>query len=984
MTFLAWSMLGGLVAVAIPILIHLFKRRSARRVDWGAMEFLLGSVVRRSRLMMIEELVLLMVRCVFVVAVVLTMARPLVPVGAGAPWLVVLPLLGGAGAALAAGTVLWSRVRARRVLYGLAILFLAAGLLMSAGERWRQIGRWSGGGQSDIALVLDGSGSMQVRQDGHSSFERIVAEARAMIEALPPGNGVSLVLAGPTPDILTPTPVADSRRLNALLDRVAPASGIVSMPDALQAAAMTLTDGTRPGKKIVLLTDTQSAGWAPEADMRWQALAQVLSDLAPGSKPVKPGEPVRSPIPILCRMLPLKAGFRNVAVTGIRFTRRAIGPDRPVGVAVTLENTGVTTVEAFPVRLDIDGEKELLTLSAGPLAAGMSETVTFRHRFRPTPGHGAMRGITVRADLADDLPEDNVSAAVAAFSPRLSVLVVDGNPGMPLVERPAGFLAIALAPYASTNVTVSASSATNASSAPPPFIDPRVVGAAGLGADSDFASCRVVVLADVPRLPAATAGRLTEFVEQGGSLLVALGSRCLPGFYNDWRAADGEPVIGARMRTFAVCGEKEAPVGIRASELTHPGLAMVADEKQSDLGEAAVRAYWQLAPLPEGGPAGVFGRFNTGDPFLVDRRLGRGRVMTVAAPLDAVSGNLPTLRSFVPLVHGLVCDLAAAPETAYLHVRAGNRLHLRLPTAVEPETATPHGLRGDYFAGRDFDRFAMTRVDGAVNFVWGGSPGADVPADDFSVRWTGSIRPRFNDPYTFYLQADDRARLWIDDQPVMTSILTEQAGKIQLSANRVYDIRVEMLELIGPASVRLEWSSPNQVREVVPNASLLARRPPSVRAGGGGDALLTGAKKGEYVGKLLYEKDSPVIAVDQPLLPGLYRLRVPESIVGRYGAMPDSLGRLPIAVAAEGEEGRFIPLRPNDLDAIGRHIDLVRLDSIDRLIAALTGNIPGHELTRHLAAAVLLILLIEAALTRWISAMRRTGEARGADKGVPA
>lgn len=970
MIFLAWSMLGGLAAVAIPILIHLFKRRSARRVDWGAMDFLLGSVVRRSRLMMIEELLLLAVRCLLIVALVLTMARPLIPIGAKGPWLLVLPLLGGGGAALAAATVISSRVRRRNTLFGLGLVLLAAGLLVSIGERWRQLGRWSGGGQNDVALVLDGSGSMNLRQDGRMAFERVIAEAHALLNALPAGDGVSLVLAGSSPIVLTPVPIADRRRLHALLDPLQPGAGPLAVVESLQAAATSLAQGSRPYKKIVLLTDAQSVGWNAKSEADWQALARSLQSLTPDRKAgaAEPGK--RPPVPILCRTLALKDGYRNVAVSAIRFTRRAIGPDRPVGIEVAVVNTGLNPVGAFPVRLDVDGEREPFLLSAGPLEPGASETVSFRYRFRPAPGLGAMRGVTARADTADDLPQDNTSAAVAAFSERLPVLVVDGNPGAPLAQRAAGFLATALAPFGySTNAA--AGSGTNAAPALAPFIDPQVISAARLTKDRDLAPYRVIVLADVPRLTEELAGRIAAYVEGGGSLLVAAGSRCRPEFYNEWRGSDGEPVLGAQLGAYGVRGEKEAPARIRLTDLQHAGLAVVQDEKQSDLGEAAIRAYWQLSPA---GGARAGGWFDAGDVLLVERRLGAGRVITLAAPLDSVAGNLPTLRSFVPLAHGLVCDLAAAPEAERLNTPAGNRLSLRLPAATQAAPAAlKAGLQGDYYAGNDFGQLGVTRVDGAVNFTWNGSPDGSVPPGPFSVRWTGSLRARFSEPYTFHLRGDDRARLWIDDQPLVTALLTEQSGKIDLATNRAYDIRVELVGLTVPNAVRLEWSSPSQVREVVPPACLQAQRPAAARARSGGDAVLTGPDRNEYPAAIRQERDAPVVSLERPLAPGLYRLRLPASVADRCGALGDALGRLPVAVAADAEEGRFVPLQPEELEAIGRHVDLVRVESPESLIGALTGNVPGREITRHLAAAVLLLALLEVALTRWIAAMRRTG-----------
>ena len=60
---------------------------------------------------------------------------------------------------------------------------------------------------------------------------------------------------------------------------------------------------------------------------------------------------------------------------------------------------------------------------------------------------------------------------------------------------------------------------------------------------------------------------------------------------------------------------------------------------------------------------------------------------------------------------------------------------------------------------------ALMRTDSLVNFNWGdGSPGEGVPADGFSVRWTGSVRLPRDGKYTFYTVSDDGIRLWVDDQ----------------------------------------------------------------------------------------------------------------------------------------------------------------------------------------------------------------------------
>ena len=87
MTFLNWSILFGLIAVAIPTVIHLLNRRRAKSVQWGAMRFLLASVASRNQRILLEEMLLMILRCLTVALVVLAIARPYLPTrGAGSTW----------------------------------------------------------------------------------------------------------------------------------------------------------------------------------------------------------------------------------------------------------------------------------------------------------------------------------------------------------------------------------------------------------------------------------------------------------------------------------------------------------------------------------------------------------------------------------------------------------------------------------------------------------------------------------------------------------------------------------------------------------------------------------------------------------------------------------------------------------------------------------------------------------------------------------
>jgi PA14 domain len=131
------------------------------------------------------------------------------------------------------------------------------------------------------------------------------------------------------------------------------------------------------------------------------------------------------------------------------------------------------------------------------------------------------------------------------------------------------------------------------------------------------------------------------------------------------------------------------------------------------------------------------------------------------------------------------------------------------------------GLHGSYYAGVNFDTFVFSRVDPFVDFAWGtGSPDPRLAPTNFSVRWTGTFRPRYSETYTLGVHSGDGARLTIGGTLVVDNwrfqAPEEHSGTIQLTANRVYDIKLEYFHGTGWAVVRIRWESASQRREVMP------------------------------------------------------------------------------------------------------------------------------------------------------------------------
>ena len=138
------------------------------------------------------------------------------------------------------------------------------------------------------------------------------------------------------------------------------------------------------------------------------------------------------------------------------------------------------------------------------------------------------------------------------------------------------------------------------------------------------------------------------------------------------------------------------------------------------------------------------------------------------------------------------------------------------------------GLRGDYYEGIHFERLKHTRTDPTVDFVWTDTTPLPniIPADGFSIRWTGQIQARFSETYTLYTDSDDGLRLWIDGQLIIDNwtlhATTQNQGKMVFEEGRWYTIVLEFFEQTGYATIRLSWSSPSQRFEIIPTECLYA------------------------------------------------------------------------------------------------------------------------------------------------------------------
>jgi beta-glucosidase len=93
-----------------------------------------------------------------------------------------------------------------------------------------------------------------------------------------------------------------------------------------------------------------------------------------------------------------------------------------------------------------------------------------------------------------------------------------------------------------------------------------------------------------------------------------------------------------------------------------------------------------------------------------------------------------------------------------------------------------------------------------------GKPAPELPADNFSARWTGKLMPTVSGKYRFGAIADDGVRIYLDGKLIAEDWTdhapTTVTAEVTLQAGKSYDVKMEYYEGQIGAVARLVWQPP--------------------------------------------------------------------------------------------------------------------------------------------------------------------------------
>ncbi len=455
--FLApWFAVAGLVAAAGPVLIHLLNRRRFKVVEWAAMDFLREALFRSRRMLQIRDFVLLALRTACILLFGAALAQP----------------------------------------------FLSATADAGSNQPVHAI------------LLIDNSLSMSYQRLGGTVLDEAKRQAQSMIENLPRGSRISVLPACGQPSGVTFDAHYTKQDALEALDAITWVDRQAKPRETLDLAIAAAGRTASPARKqVVLFTDQQVDGWSAAQ------LSDQLDQVPGGVKLVD----LRSD----------PADIENSFVADFRVRDAVVDLHTPATFVAVVSHQGPTERRDVPVSLMVEGQV-VQTISVD-LQPGQRREIEFEpYPFDVSAEPGRPYFATAEAVLPPDrLPGDDRRALVVPVVAALPVVFVDqfGRDEDPRRGRygETYHLRRLLAPIG--NQTTRDKQLVRAEHRTIDELDQALLEDA-----------RLVVVAGVP-FPGAAAQLLRQYVEQGGSLVIAAGGLFDPAAWTQDAWLQGKGIL---------------------------------------------------------------------------------------------------------------------------------------------------------------------------------------------------------------------------------------------------------------------------------------------------------------------------------------------------------------------------------------------------------------------------------------------------------
>jgi hypothetical protein len=497
-------------------------------------------------------------------------------------------------------------------------------------------------------ILIDDSQSMTGSDEGGELLHQAKYAAIAITNFLKEGDEAYLVkLSEVTVQGTSEIPSAqrDIQVIQNNINEIKPSSIHRSIEDALRFTARLLTASKNFNKEIYVISDFQSGSL--ESKMNISKTAEQL--FTPTTR---------------FFIIPLgKRKLQNVSVESIEIPNSIFEVNKPFIVKAQLANHGALDVQNHMVSVYQSGSR--VAQKGVDIRAGQS----IETEFTLVSSHSGFVEGTIELE-DDDLEFDNKRYFTIHIPEELRVLLVGSTSDLTYIR----FALTAQLSDSITNLKTTETTFNRFSS-------------------SQLNKTDVVVLSNPQELTTIQTVALKMFLQNGGGVFIIPGSQTTANLFNT--------TVASPLGISAITQSENQPSSIHSSntffefdkvDYRHPLFAGMFEETiaNKSLGTThrqrvleSPSIYISLHFLPTPRSQSII-TLTDGYPFLLEERIGNGRVLLLSVAANTEWSNLPLKGLFVPLLHRSLVYLAQEPKNIY-SLLAGEETTIRLRTSVPPK-----------------------------------------------------------------------------------------------------------------------------------------------------------------------------------------------------------------------------------------------------------------------------------------------------------
>ena len=461
------------------------------------------------------------------------------------------------------------------------------------------------GGVRNAVIILDTSYSMQYED----VFARAKEEAINRLDSLESADVVALILSADKARKVLPID-SQHNHIRTAIESAEPTDYTTDYLDAIQTADEILQGISVGQKQIYLIADLQKIGWenfletdrlSPDVDIEFVNVA------------------VEQP--------------NNRAITDINVPPVVLIEQKDTELVARIHNFSTEEVQKLPVRLFIDNNKVQTT----QLDIAPEDSADAIFKMEIDLQSESIHTGWVEID-SDALEIDNRYYFTVQSMKSIKVHAVNGEQKRSDIEDETFFLTRALKSVGDDGAPINYTESTTLPSA------------------AALQRYDVLILANVKQITAAEAERLKTYVNTGGGLIITLGDQVDSSIYQQH--------LGGTENALMPCTLMQAvgdPIGkdefqvIASVDYRHPIFTPFRNPNHGDFGKGRFYRYFQTVPTPE---AVTIAAFDDGNPAVLEKIYGNGRVLCLTSTIDREWNDLPIHGVYLPFLHETIKYLA--------------------------------------------------------------------------------------------------------------------------------------------------------------------------------------------------------------------------------------------------------------------------------------------------------------------------------------